>query len=328
MKIAFIMKNDIAIIGSKYKYKAMLEKFAEVVLIRDNTPEQVNDELCSFRPDYIAVMGDKYLQYQYAILHKIPYLLFQNDIGSMRTDLDSEQLQREKIMITNAYKIICTSENHAEYMLRTYGADSLIIYLRPLRRDLDFDPLPKLPGKTLVYAGGLTTWGRRKGSYGYRAYQLIFRHFKQNGWKVHVYPGYDLIPSAKKDYKKYGVIVHDRVPEGRELYRELSQYTAGFQGYNPSSTPRKVLKYGLSCMPNKLFLYLSAGIPTISYNGGKGTRVIIEGGWGVKMNSINNIDKIILPTVTDKMRYTNVIDDYVDLLRDYILNRHNNTVRD
>ena len=324
MKIAFIYKNNILLVGSKYKYKAMLENFADVNVIWDDHETLVDSRIMEYKPDLIAVMGDGNKQYKYAIKHGIPYILFQMDVKSMRENPGQEMLESEMSMVLNAYKIVCTSENHAEYLLKRYGVDSLVIYLRPLLRDLDFEPLPKLPGKHLVYAGGITTWKLRSEGFGYRAYHAIFKHFMKSGWTVHVYPGYPLSENRRKDYNKLKVVLHDIVPEGRMLYKELSQYTAGFQGYNPVGTKKKVLQYALSCRPNKLWLYAAAGIPTISYSGGKGVKIMTEGGWGVKIGSIKQLSNLILPEVTDEMRYSNVIDDYVDLLKGYILNGRDN----
>lgn len=319
MKIAFLLPPGMLIIGSKYKYKAMFKQFAEVGIIRNHSPEQVAKELTNYDPDYVAVMGDAYTEWQYAALYGYRYILLAMDIASLRVSLNADKLKRERNMVLLADKIICTSEDHANYLNTRYGVNPQVVHLRPLRADLGFKPLPKLPGKHLVYAGGITSWKKRTENYGYRAYHKIFLSFKKQGWKVHVYPGYELKSKTRKEYQKYGFIIHKRVPEGRKLYQELSQYTAGLQSYNKWSCPVKTYKYAMACRPNKLWLYLAAGIPTISFCGGNGSPMMVNGGWGVRIGNLNNLDNVKLPVITESMRQENVIDNDLKRLKEYIL---------
>jgi hypothetical protein len=241
---------------------------------------------------------------------RVPYVLVEQDVFSLRMGIAHEP---ERAMLEHAVAVLFTSEDHEAY-LRAQGVrlpPSLVVPLRPRRADLEFDPLPKLEGRHLVYAGGLIDWGRRETSYGYRAYHRIFERFVAAGWTVHLYshPGR---PQLAREYSQLGCVIHPFV-EHRDLYRELSQFTASFHGYNAEGVPARAFAYTQTCRPNKTWDGLGAGIPTISFQGGNSGRVLEQGGWGICLRDLSDeelarCEPELLPAIDPEARAREVLE--------------------
>ncbi|GAJ22409.1 unnamed protein product, partial [marine sediment metagenome] len=200
--------------------------------------------------------------------YKIPYILIEHDINSLRRGLDryTEKQGREKM--GNASAVIFTSEEHAEYyekMKKKYKWKIPyyeIIHTRPLKKDLDFVPLNKLEGLNLVYAGGVVAnWHKVNSIYGYRCYHEIFKRFIEAGWKVHVYSA-SHNQRLLREYRESGCITYNNLTY-KELLKEMSKYTAGFHSYNKIGVSEIAYNYTQTCRGNKIWDYLAAGIPTI-----------------------------------------------------------------
>lgn len=275
------------------------------------------------RPTVAVISGDSWPMWRYCHGAGIPYVLLQEDIWTWRT---GEESPNEQQMIENALAIVFTSEEHQAYCADRYKLPpNIVVHLRPLRADLDFQPLPKLPGKTLVYAGGLVPkWSDRTGIFGYRAYHVIFRAAIEAEWEVHAYNPYlvgrgGAVTSYYKEYQDLGVISHKAVPNG-ELYRELSQYAAGLHGYNLTDVPQGPADYVQSCRPNKCWEYLAAGIPTIGVCPGR-SGAIFDGKWGTVLQFRNAQElvqafrDVTFPEITDEMRYAQTMDADIPLFR-------------
>ena len=163
----------------------------------------------------------------------------------------------------------------------------MVLYLRPSIVDLDFLPLPKLPGKNIVYAGGLldnTQPHDIGGRFSYRCYADIFKKFIEQGWSVHLYAA----RQRPNIYTQIGCHYHPRFAEGKELYREMSKYQLGFQGFNDVNGS---FDYAKTCRPNKIWNYLAAGIPTVGINPGNGIE-LYEGKWGYELKDLNKINEL------------------------------------
>ena len=183
----------------------------------------------------------------------------------------------------------------------------------PLAKDLMFDPLPKLPGKTIVYAGGLQPRRSEGTIYGYRCYHDIFAALMEAGWEVHIYcAATNNFYRTTHEYAELGCIMHDPVLES-ELPREASQYGAGFLGYAKHAEPR-AYAYAHSCLPNKAFQWLGAGIPTLALDAGYAGQVAEQGGWGVQA-TWENLGSVELPTITEGMRRAHVFEHQEPILR-------------
>lgn len=266
-------------VGSAYKYfRYLMVNYGGVVT--------KSLKKLQYRPDIVVCRGDKWLHYLEAIKEDIPYLLIEHDVYGLRMGVQ-ERWEREKV--EKAAAIIFTSEDHLKYYqdLRYELPYHEVIHLRPLKEDLVFLPQKKLPGKTLVYAGGMVPLKRRKSPFGYRAYQKIFQRFIDHGWEVHIYPHHGIkFPGVFMEYQKIGCCKHSAL-DYHELIAEMSQYTAGFQGYNIEGVPPSAADYIITCRPNKTWDYLAAGIPTIGYNTGN-TGQIYNGKWGVVLPDLED----------------------------------------
>lgn len=280
--------------GSRYKY---VEMFSRVCTITDE------------RPDFAIVFGDGSTLYREAITRGLPYVLVEHDVASARGNRGNE---RE--MIEQAAAVLVNSKDTLTYLEAHYAMPSAaVVHLRPLARDIDFEPLQKMQGRNIVYAGGIVTNTQRSGSFGYRAYASeIFPTLIAAGWTVHVYPSRT---SANKvrDYRAIGCVIHEPVPQG-QLYRELSQYQLGFQGY-ATTGPQD---YITLARPNKLWEYLAASIPTLGFNPGNGG-AIYDGTWGVVCPKLNQLgryaEQAALMPIDATLRASQVMDEDTEVFR-------------
>jgi hypothetical protein len=263
--------------------------------------------------DFAIVRGDASIDFQQAVAARIPYILIEHDVLSARKGLPSHP--KEKVMIENAACVLFTSEHHRDMLTMYNVPEWRQVFLRPQLNDLQFNPLPKLRGKHLVYSGGITTPGCSEG-FGYRRYDKeIFPTLMKAGWTVHVYPAWQG-PERGWAYTDIGCVVHDVVPQN-EIYRELSQYKVGFQGYAEEGH-QFYLKH---CVPNKVWEYLGAGIPTVGYNTGVGGK-IYDGRWGLVASSLEELPKAARlaskMTISDELRYSEVMDNDMGVFEELV----------
>lgn len=250
----------------------------------------------------VGIHGDEYRDLKRL---DIPYILIASDIGGMRWP---HKKAIESDIVLDARAVLTNTPDTLAWMQENYGlVGGETIMLRPLADDLDFEPLEKLPGRNLVYAGGLTA---NESKYDYRDYLDIFALLEDAGWKIHLYPSWghtrDLTP-----YEQRGYVIHQAVDQSR-MYREMSQYQAGFQGYGFGVSQH----YIEAALPNKLWDYLSAGIPTLGYNTGRGG-AIYDGKWGVVADTAEDIpaasELVLDMVISDEMRREQVIDNDLDI---------------
>ena len=283
-------------VGSVHKYGEM---FARVTDVEDyvipSFSEPVNKMAKTMeraKPRLVLVRGDRWDMWQAAKAAGIPYILDAHDIHSMRVPEAENRKFDERGQMENAAAIIFTSEDHLDYCSRRYDLPpSRVVHLRPLASALDFKPLPKKRGKHIVYAGGLTMAEAATGIYGYRSYGVsIFPALIAAGWKVHVYPCYLASDAIRNQFAQVGCIMHDEVPED-DLPRELSQFSVGIQSYANDDCFPAAFDYCMTCRPNKLWSYLAAGIPTVGFQGGNGTR-LYDGSWGMVAHSLDELPAV------------------------------------
>jgi len=315
--------------GSRYKYYTLLQKeYGGIPLETDRLTAGMDEyqkeltllgtQLESIVPDLIFLHGDWCSYYKLAIKAKIPYILFEQDVYSLRAANDSipapkyaKAKEQEQEMIESAAGVIFTSEDHVDYCLERYDVPNYeVIHLRPLKQDLAFAPLPKLPGKHLVYAGGITP---NSGTlYGYRAYVDMLNDFQEAGWTVHIYTN-KIHEVHHRPYIRAGMTIHPWLPYG-ELLKEMSQYTAGLQAYVKDGVPEGSFNYTQACRPNKVWDYLAANIPTIGLYPGNCAKIYEEGGWGLvvpdtKLGTLKNLE---LPNFPDSLRFEHVMEKDLD----------------
>ena len=314
MKLAIIINSmDAKLIASRYKYTKLFQS------IWGNNDVKIFDErffnnIKSFGPDYCIVFGSFRKTYKIPMRLRIPYILCEHDVISMyRTDEQFDEPRK----IRHAAKIIFTSPDHQEHIIKKYSYPEIktrVLYLRPSIQDLDFKPLPKLPGKNLVYIGGLldnTMHNNMVGRFGYRCYSDMFEYLIELGWDVHLYP----IRKRPDIYHKIGCIYHPRFNEGKDLFQQLSQYTAGIQGFHLVGSS---FDYAKTCRPNKIWNYLASGIPTIGINPGNGIE-LYQDKWGYELKNLDDIETLDFSKLDiAKYRAEEVIESQADEIRKFI----------
>lgn len=310
--------------GTAYKNINFMKDNFGGEIIKDNI-SQVKQMIKSYKPEFMVVRGDTREDYLIPLKSNIPYILIENDVNSLRRKYVKEILEHERKKIENASAVIFTSEEHAKYyqeLKKKHGWKipyHKVIHTRPLKKDLDFEPKEKLEGLNLVYAGGtIPHWHRRTSHYGYRCYHKIFEDFIKAGWNVHIYSA-SYNTNRLSEYKGIGCIIHNNLPY-KMLLQEMSQYTAGLHSYNKVGVIEKTFDYTQICRGNKIWDYLAAGIPTIGYQAGIGSKTY-KGKWGIVIKdleekTLKNIPKRLAKLkITNKMREQNVMDEDIGKYR-------------
>ena len=141
------------------------------------------------------------------------------------------------------------------------GSDSIYIANYPSRKWSDPKQLPKLSETDgrfhAVYAGGLNTI---TGIAQHRNMLGIFQELADDGIVVHIYPSSDAKAYQELADKHENIIYHGVMcPE--DLVSELTQYDAGLLTWLLTKETRPHLD---TCIANKLFEYIEAGLPVIS----------------------------------------------------------------
>ena len=304
--------------GTAYKNINIMKDNFGGIIIKDNVQE-VRQYIEEEHPDFMVIRGDNRTDYRIAMRYKIPYLLIENDISSMRIG-PREGYNTEREMIENASAMILTSEGHAEYLIKKRTTEGWhipyykIIHTRPLKKDIEgLEQKPKKNGLNLVYAGGvMPAWTRNRRPFGYRCYHEIFSQFIKAGWNVHIYSA-SYNTGKLSEYKGIGCVVHETV-EYKKLLQDMTRYTAGFHGYNKDHVPALAYQYTQECIGNKVWDYLAAGIPTIGFQGGRGMK-IYNNKWGIVLKNVDEKTIQGIPKrleklkITEQMREENVMDN-------------------
>lgn len=302
MKIAFLYGKGIMFNGSQYKYFKLFGKIHETMWLPCDTD-------CDY--DIAVVPGDGHTEYKFPLAKGKPYILSQHDILSTISKSNKKRHNADAAAIKNAKGIMFTSEEHQ--ITVNPNQPSIVVHLRPSIDDIVYPSSKKLPGKNMVYVGGINN--SKGGMYGYRYYLPQFKSIIRRGWNVHLYRARQ-DDHELKPYKMIGCVIHGRVPMN-ELYKEISCYTAGFQCYNDVGTNKLSLKYAMTCRPNKLWEYLAAGIPTIGYIGGNGTK-LYDGKWGTVLKNLGEINDAKLPVITREMQEEQTIEHDIPRVKEFI----------
>jgi len=149
--------------GSAYKYARLLGTLS--VLRRFKAGDGRDEErLRRFEPDLILCRGDWRQIYKTALRLRIPYLLIEHDVATLRDGGTVKEQRNEREMIENASGMILPSEDLIPYLASRYVLPPYrVIHLRPSGEDINFQPSRrKLLGLNLVYAGGLARRSRRR----------------------------------------------------------------------------------------------------------------------------------------------------------------------
>jgi len=202
-------------------------------------------------------------------------------------DLD-EQLVDERIANQMCDARIHVSQGLLDYIRGKYGAKKEIVFHNYVSRSL-VPPsykrkLSDIDGRThIVYEGTLSSF---PGDH----YDLkdIFRDLAGHGYHVHIYDSH-----GNRDYARLAD-THDSIhyrghKDPRELPYEITQYDYGWAGFNITKN-REHLDVAL---PNKLFEYLSSGLPVLSFPHKAQKEFIETNKMGLVFDDINGLDDLM-----------------------------------
>ncbi len=233
-----------------------------------------------------AVVVDEILKHEYihgfcdqtALLKPLvdsgePFIAHQHDILSMREpDYFEPFLHRPEHIVS-----VFTSEVHRDHVCNRWdipiGSTNLILNLPVMAWQPEIPKPRRKIDRSLVYFGGVVI--DPTSHTGYRFYMPQWIRLAEAGIKVHVYTHGRLSRGLQRTYRAHPLIfLHQRIPH-HQLYEEISQYTVGFNGYNKiGRVPLKCRKFAKTCVPNKAFDYMFAGIPTLAYNLGESEKYV------------------------------------------------------
>jgi glycosyltransferase involved in cell wall biosynthesis len=228
------------------------------------------------------------------VAHEIPIIHENQDAISLRQtpytpegSLD-EQLVDERIANQMCDARIHVSQGLLDYIRGKYGAKKEIVFHNYVSRSL-VPPsckrkLSETDGKIhIVYEGTLSSF---PGDH----YDLkeIFKDLGARGYHVHIYDSH-----SNQDYRRlaetHRSIHYHGHKDPRELPYEMTQYDYGWSGFNITKN-RDHLDVAL---PNKLFEYLSSGLPVLSFPHKAQKEFIETNKMGLVFDDINGLDDLM-----------------------------------
>ena len=199
-----------------------------------------------------------------------------------------EQLVDERIANQMCDARIHVSQGLLDYIRGKYGSKKEIVFHNYVSRSL-VPPsckrkLSDIDGRIhIVYEGTLSSF---PGDH----YDLkeIFKDLARHGYHVHIYDSH-----GNQDYARLAN-THDSIhyrghKDPRELPYEITQYDYGWAGFNITKN-RDHLDVAL---PNKLFEYLSSGLPVLSFPHKAQKEFIETNKMGLVFDDINGLDDLM-----------------------------------
>jgi glycosyltransferase involved in cell wall biosynthesis len=190
---------------------------------------------------------------------------------------DPATLERRAVQDCSAL-VTVSEELLAEIQSRhRLPARTLVFPNFALRRDVPAAVPARRPSEgapRLVYQGTLSTNG---GHYDLRD---LFAAVTAQGVELHVYParridGYDDLA---------GVSLHETLTP-QELLRELPRYDLGWAGFNSGLNAAHLD----TALPNKVFEYLSCGLPVLTLRHRALSRFLAETGLGISLGTVDDL---------------------------------------
>lgn len=231
----------------------------------------------------------------------------------------AQQLDDERIANERCDARIHVTKELCTYIQQTYGAGRDVVFYNYVSASmLPTNTEPKRSsedGEThIVYEGTLASL--EGDHYDLRA---IFRALGDHGFHVHIYDSH-----ANDDYRRLAaehhyLHYHGHV-EPRRLLRELTQYDYGWSGFNV----RKNKPHIDVALPNKLFEYLSCGLPVLSFPHRAQTRFIETHDVGIIVNDIDGLPEAL----SDQRRLTEIRRNVMTQRTTFTVERHIQTLHD
>ena len=204
-------------------------------------------------------------------------------------DLDSARVGRaneEQVAALDAADgVVFPSKGYARHYDDFYGADNKpkeVIYSMCNENYLHTLMLPRLRG--IVYEGGASINPEEStgGRFSYRDYRLVARHLAEHNIPFTMF---GLREDIAEEYGKQGVVCNPPTPY-TTMMQQLTRYDWGLCG-----SPMKCNQWDWA-MPNKLFEYTMAGVPSIVFNADETADFVREHGLGVVLEKWEQIPEI------------------------------------
>lgn len=186
--------------------------------------------------------------------------------------LERQAIEGSAALVTVSADLL--AEIESRYRL---PAQTLVFPNLALGRDLPRDVPAKRPlegSQQLVYQGTLSTNG---GHYDLRE---LFTAIAAQGIELHVYPGRPVEGYEALD----GVHLHETLTPPR-LLQELPGYDLGWAGFNAVLNARHLD----TALPNKVFEYLSCGLPVVTLRHRALSRFLDDMGLGLSLTSVDDL---------------------------------------
>ena len=250
----------------------------------DENPKEVVDEI--LKHEYIHGFCDQTTLLKCLVDSGEPFIAHQHDIASMRGPDYFEPFLHKPEHIQSVF----TSEAHRRHVCESWDIpipQCWLIYNLPVLAWQPEIPQPrKKIDRSVVYFGGLTV--SPTANTGYRFYLPQWRRLVEAGIKVHIYTHGQISRNVHDTYRSSPLMfIHERIPH-HQLYEEISQYTVGFNGYNNvGGVPPDWRDFAVTCVPNKAFDYMFAGIPTLAYNLGESEAMVAD--WTVCTDKVEDL---------------------------------------
>lgn len=246
-------------------------------------------------PDYLTVRALEAVKHS---KHKLPIIHDNHDTITLRktpygkVNYSLEQITHEESIANKCSDaLIYVTHGIKEYVDKTYNTENslnLVFNNFALKELIPGQMLPKLSEKDgnihIVYEGNIDE--EKTGSH----YDLldIFDEITKQGFFLHVYT-----PRDASEYKKLSNKNHHFRFYGKktpnELMKEITQYDFGWAGFNRS----KNLDHLKVTLANKVFEYISSGLPVISFPHDTQKKFLEENNLGIIISDTGELSNAI-----------------------------------